>query len=76
MFIIFYIKVYLSLFHGTKNVKDKCLLLHIQKGNGIEFILKKLDEWTYEYGVGMVFSRPGKPEVNPFIESSGGNLRD
>jgi putative transposase len=54
--------------HGTPK--------RIQVDNGSEFISKALDLWSYENGVTLDFSRPGKPTDNPFIESFNGSLRD
>jgi len=48
----------------------------IQVDNGSEFISKALDKWAYENRVTLVFSRPGKPTDNPFIESFNGSFRD
>ena len=48
----------------------------IKVDNGSEFISKALDKWTYENGVTLDFSRPGKPTDNPFIESFNGSSRD
>ena len=48
----------------------------IQVDNGSEFISKSLDLWAYENGVTLVFSRPGKPTDNPYIESFNGSFRD
>lgn len=44
--------------------------------NGPEFISNALDQWACERGVKLVFSRPGKPVDNAFIESFNGRLRD
>lgn len=44
--------------------------------NGPEFISNALDQWATERGVKLVFSRPGKPVDNAFIESFNGRLRD
>jgi len=44
--------------------------------NGPEFISNALDQWASERGVKLVFSRPGKPVDNAFIESFNGRLRD
>ncbi len=41
----------------------------IQVDNGSEFISKEVDRWAYEHQVELVFSRPGKPTDNPYIES-------
>ena len=48
----------------------------IQVDNGGEFISVALDQWAYEQGVTLDFSRPGKPTDNAFIESFNGSLRD
>jgi putative transposase len=44
--------------------------------NGPEFISNALDQWASERGVKLVFSRPGKPVDNAFVESFNGRLRD
>ncbi|WP_370551730.1 MULTISPECIES: IS3 family transposase [Chromobacterium] len=48
----------------------------IQVDNGSEFISMALDQWAYQQGVTLDFSRPGKPTDNAFIESFNGSLRD
>lgn len=48
----------------------------IKVDNGSEFISKDLDRWAYEQNVELVFSRPGKPTDNPYIESFNGSFRD
>jgi putative transposase len=48
----------------------------IQADNGPEFVSLVLDNWAYESGVVLDFSRPGKPTDNPFIESFNGSFRD
>ncbi len=48
----------------------------VQVDNGSEFISVALDQWAYEQGVTLDFSRPGKPTDNAFIESFNGSLRD
>jgi putative transposase len=48
----------------------------IQVDNGSEFISKILDQWAYDNGVTLDFSRPGKPTDNPYIESFNGSFRD
>lgn len=45
-------------------------------GNGSEFISRAVDKWAHDNGVALVFSWPGKPTVNPFIESFNGSFRD
>ena len=44
--------------------------------NGSEFYSRRTDAWAYQQGVRLLFSRPGKPMDNPFIESFNGRLRD
>lgn len=48
----------------------------IQVDNRSEFISKDVDRWAYEHQVELVFSRPGKPTDNPYIESFNGSFRD
>jgi len=48
----------------------------IRVDNGPEFISKALDRWTYENGVTLEFSRPGKPTDDAFAESFNARLRD
>lgn len=48
----------------------------IQVDNGPEFISKDLDMWAYDNNVRLLFSRPGRPTDNAFIESFNGSLRD
>ncbi|SEO84057.1 putative transposase [Aquisalimonas asiatica] len=48
----------------------------LRRYHGSKFISRTLDKWAYENGVGLDFSRPGKPTDNPFIESFNGSFRD
>lgn len=59
----------LRLFQGAKPKK-------IQVDNGSEFISKEVDRWAYGQKVELIFSRPGKPTDNPYIESFNGSFRD
>ena len=43
--------------------------------HGTEFTSKSLDEWAWNHGVKLDFTRPGKPTENAFIESFNGRLR-
>lgn len=58
------------------------LCIHRQKpsairvDNGPEFVSKELDLWAYQKGIGLVFSRPGKPTDNAYIESFNGSFRE
>jgi putative transposase len=47
----------------------------IQVDNGPEFVSKALDEWAHRRQVKLVFSRPGTPTDNPFIEAFNGRFR-
>jgi putative transposase len=47
----------------------------IQVDNGPEFVSKALDEWAARNKVKLVFSRPGTPTDNPYIEAFNGRLR-
>jgi len=44
--------------------------------NGPEFTSRALDTWAHLRGVKLVFSRPGKPVDNAFVESFNGRFRD
>jgi len=48
---------------------------YIRLDNGPEFMAKRLDHWAYLNGVGLDFSRPGKPTDNGLIEAFNGCLR-
>ncbi len=43
--------------------------------NGSEFSSQAMDLWTYQNGVRIAFSRPGKPTDNAFVESFNGTFR-
>ena len=47
----------------------------LQIDNGPEFSSRVLDAWAHQRGVKLVFSRPGGPTDNPFIEAFNGRLR-
>jgi putative transposase len=47
----------------------------ISVDNGPEFTGRVLEQWAYQNGVELDFSRPGTPTDNPFIESFNGKLR-
>jgi putative transposase len=42
---------------------------------GTEFVSHDVDLWSYQSGVTLDFSRPGKPTDNAFIESFNGKFR-
>ena len=44
--------------------------------HGTEFTSKALDQWAWENGVQLDFTRPGKPTDNGLCESFNGRLRD
>lgn len=44
--------------------------------NGPEFISKVLDQWCYQNGVELDFSRKGRPTDNAYAESFNGRFRD
>lgn len=48
----------------------------LQCDNRTEFVLKDVDLWAYSNGLTMDFSRPAKPEDNPYVESFYGKFRD
>jgi putative transposase len=50
--------------------------ISITVANGTEFYSRALEAWGYQYGVQLVFIRPGKPVENSYIESFNGRLRD
>ena len=47
----------------------------IRVDQGIEFVLRDLDQWAYARGVTLDFSRLGKPTDNAFIESFNGKFQ-
>lgn len=44
--------------------------------NGPEFVSKALDAGAYRHGVQLIFSRPGTPTDNPFVEAFHSRFRD
>ncbi len=44
--------------------------------NGPEFTSQALDAWAYRRGIQLVFSRPGKPTDNAYIEAFNSRFRD
>jgi putative transposase len=57
-------------------VKERGAPDRIQCDNGSEFISRVLDNWAYERGVMLDFSRPGMPSDNAMIDSVNGSFRD
>jgi putative transposase len=47
----------------------------IRVDNGPEFISHKLDEWSKENNVQLIFIQPGKPMQNGYVERCNGNIR-
>ncbi|MDP2700720.1 MAG: DDE-type integrase/transposase/recombinase, partial [Candidatus Rokubacteria bacterium] len=43
--------------------------------HGSEFYSRRTDAWAYKQGVRLIFSRPGRPMDNPFIERCNGRRR-
>ncbi len=71
-----YYRIYIMLRREGWLVNHKRVYRLYRVDNGPEFISKALDRWTYENGVTLDFSRPGKPTDNAFAESFNGRLRD
>lgn len=44
--------------------------------NGSEFTSNAMNEWSYDHNVEHIFTDPGKPTQNGYIESFNGKLRD
>jgi putative transposase len=53
-----------------------CVPKRIYCDNGSEFASLQMDRWSYDNGVQIDFSRPGKPTDNAYIESFNGRLRE
>jgi len=49
--------------------------ISITVDHGSEFASQAMDLWAYQNGVRMVFSRPGKPTDNAFVESFNGTFQ-
>lgn len=60
----------------TSIARQRGLPKMLRCDNGTEFVSKALDKWSYESGVTVDFSRPGKPTDNAFVESFNGRLRE
>lgn len=48
----------------------------ITTDKGTDFTSKTFDEWAWQQGIQLDFTRPGKPTDNGLIESFNGRLRD
>lgn len=60
---------------------DRCLSdgptpISLTVDHGTEFTSKALEEWAWQRGIKLDFTRPGKPTDNSHIESFNGRLRD
>jgi putative transposase len=55
---------------------QRALLRSITVDHGSEFTSKALDQWAWDNGVQLDFTRPGKPTDNGLCESFNGRLRD
>ena len=60
----------------TKVAMQRTLPRSITVDHGTEFISKALDQWAWENGAQLDFTRPGKPTDNGLCESFNGRLRD
>jgi transposase InsO family protein len=49
---------------------------HIRSDNGSEFTAKRVREWLGRVGVRTLFTEPGSPWENGYVESFNGKLRD
>ena len=56
--------------------QQRSLPRSITVDHGTEFTSKALDQWAWENGVQLDFTRPGKPTDNGLCESFNGRLRD
>lgn len=56
--------------------QERRLPRSITVDHGTEFTSKALDQWAWENGVQLDFTRPGKPTDNGLCESFNGRLRD
>lgn len=56
--------------------KRRPLPRSITVDHGTEFTSRALDQWAWEHGVALDFTRPGKPTDNGLCESFNGRLRD
>ena len=48
----------------------------VQTDSGSEFASRAFDQWAYEQGLTLDFSRPSRPTDNPFIKSFNGSFCD
>jgi putative transposase len=57
-------------------IADGTVPRSITVDHGTEFMSRALEDWAFQRGVQLDFTRPGKPLDNAFIESLNGHLRD
>jgi putative transposase len=67
--------------HKVAAALDRCLAggampTSLTVDHGTEFTSKALEEWAWQRGIKLDFTRPGKPMDNGHIESFNGRLRD
>jgi len=55
---------------------ERALPRSITVDHGTEFTSRVLDQWAWEHGISLDFTRPGKPTDNGLCESFNGRLRD
>ncbi len=60
----------------SKACERRLLPRSITVDHGTEFTSKAMDQWAWENGVQIDFTRPGKPTDNGLCESFNGRLRD
>ena len=60
----------------TNAARHRAMPRSITVDHGTEFTSKALDQWAWENGVQLDFTRPGKPTDNGLCESFSGRLRD
>lgn len=60
----------------TRASQERSLPRSITVDHGTEFTSRALDQWAWENGVQLDFTRPGKPTDNGLCESFNGRLRD
>jgi len=60
----------------TRVSLHRALPRSITVDHGTEFTSRALDQWAYDNGVQLDFTRPGKPTDNGLCESFNGRLRD
>ena len=59
-----------------RRLADGPLPISLTVDHGTEFTSKALEEWAWQRGIKLDFTRPGKPMDNGHIESFNGRLRD